>query len=174
MTKLIPHRLVRKSDENNEFYQKGRKEALEDIKDDKLRMKTFGTKALWFWKWQQILFEDHGIAIDIVAGGAIFEGDIEYTHGYNEISEPEIKKRFGDDCLETTKEKAKAQALIDFENFVPDEPSDNGNEEMIATANKFDWVKCPNCNKSFKTYSEVSWNGKFHLSCGQKIKLVNR
>lgn len=46
--------------------------------------------------------------------------------------------------------------------------------EITVTANSLDWVKYPFCDIQFKITSSESWDGKKHLSCGQKIKLAKR
>ena len=153
----------------NEFYQKGEKEALEDIKADKLKLKTLGLKVGWFREWQEILWKEHEIQIDIIAGCMVSDEEIDYANGYNSISEAEIKKRFGENIFENT--LYKAERIWKLEPYRP-MPFENKNEEMSVIPNSFGWIKCPNCHTSFKMSSMVSWNGKVHLTCGQKLKVI--
>ncbi|MGI8668744.1 MAG: hypothetical protein ACR2J3_02735 [Aridibacter sp.] len=154
----------------NEFYQKGKEEALEDIEANKLKLKVSGLKVRWFQEWRKILSDEFGVEIDVIAGCMVLDKDSDYAGGYNEISEKELEKRFGNDILEKTLEKAKS--IWESKLYIPSEPFENENEEIIASPNSFGWIKCPNCNKSFKISGVDSWNGKIHLSCRQKIKII--
>jgi hypothetical protein len=57
---------------------------------------------------------------------------------------------------------------ISFEQII------NENSEMEASVNSFEWIKCPNCGISFKITNLQSWDGKIHIACEQKIKLVDK
>ncbi len=57
---------------------------------------------------------------------------------------------------------------ISFEQII------NENPEMEALINSFGCVKCPNCGISFKVTNLKSWNGKIHVACEQKIRLVDK
>ncbi|HYP50568.1 MAG TPA: hypothetical protein VEQ34_06470 [Pyrinomonadaceae bacterium] len=46
------------------------------------------------------------------------------------------------------------------------------NPEMESAVNSAGWIKCPFCQISFKISSQEHWDGEKHISCGQKIKLV--
>ena len=153
----------------SKFYQKGQQEALEDIKADKLKMKTLGRPVSWFQEWREILLKEYKIQIEMIAGCMVSDEEVDYANGYNNISEAEIKKRFGETIFEKTFDKA--EKVWKLEPYHP-RPFENTNEEMSAIPNSFGWVKCPNCDTSFKISSPVSWNGKVHISCGQKLKLI--
>jgi hypothetical protein len=155
--------------EMNEFYEKGKKEALRDITANNLSLKTLGLKVKWFQEWREILSNKCKIEIDVIAGCMVLDESVDYANGYNEISEAEIKKRFGEDILEKTLDEA--EAIWKLEPYFP-KPFENKNEEMTAIPNSFGWVKCPNCNISFKVSSVASWKDRRHLSCGQKIKII--
>lgn len=151
----------------NEFYQKGQKEASVDLEANKLKIKTLGRPVSWFQEWREILLNEYNIDIVRIAGCLVSDEEIDYLNGYNSVSEPEIKKRFGENVFKDTLEQA--ESVCKLEPYYP-KPFENNNEEMTVTSNSFGWVKCPNCNISFKIYS-TSWNGKIHLSCRQKLKI---
>lgn len=154
---------------NKSFFEKGKKDALRDIQAENLKVKTFGTIVTWFQEWRKILLNEYNVEIEVVSGCVVSDETVEYVNGYNKISEAEIKKKFGEDIFEKTLDEA--EAIWKQESYFP-KPVENINEEMTAIPNKFNWVKCPNCNISFKITSVSSWNGKIHLSCGQKIKII--
>ena len=149
-------------------YQKGKEDALRDLESNKLILKTFGRQASWSFEWKRLLEERYGIEIVVIAGCIVSEEEIEYVKGYNDISVAEIEKRLGKDVLDKTSDDAMMLWKVEpFEQII------NENPEVEAIVNSADWVKCPNCNISFKITSAVSWNGKMHLSCQQKIRLIN-
>lgn len=49
----------------------------------------------------------------------------------------------------------------------------NQQPEIEAVAHENRWITCPNCNIRFKLTNKYSWTGKRHMTCGQKIKVVN-
>lgn len=158
------------SRQKSEFYLKGQQEAREDINVNKLKLKTLGRKTSWFQEWQEILLREFQIEVVTIASCLVSDEESDYSRGYNKIAEKEIENRFGYDFFEKTLDRA--ESIWNLKPDTPIEKTDNGNEEVSAVLNKYGWVKCSNCNKSFKIKSEVSWNGKFHLSCGQKIKII--
>lgn len=155
----------------NEFYQKGQKEALADLAAGKLKIKTLGRPVSWFQEWREILLKNYEIEIQRIAGCLVLDEESDYLNGYNNVSEAEIKKRFGENIFERTLKKA--EAVWKSEPYQQQEIFENNNEEQSAIPNSFGWVKCPNCSKSFKISSQTSWNGKIHLSCGQKIEIIS-
>ena len=160
-------------DTTGEDFQKGKEDALNDIEANKLKIKSFGKKRLWFGEWKKLLLDEYKIEVEIVAGCVTSEDERNYAVGYNEISAMKVKEKFGKDFFDKTQEKSQQiweSKPKEFYELFPE----NENPEMKAVINQFDWVKCPNCNKSFKIYSEVSWNGKYHLSCGQKLKIIKK
>ena|SRR5882724_1920787 len=66
-----------------------------------------------------------------------------------------------------------AQSAEGYLKYLPIEKENVSNEqpEMRANDNKEGWLTCPNCKKRFSTRDKNRWNGKMHLTCGQRIKI---
>ena len=59
--------------------------------------------------YKQVLKDDYGIDLLIVAGCTVSDELVENANGYNEIMMQEIKKRFGKDVIREAEEKARQQ-----------------------------------------------------------------
>jgi DNA-directed RNA polymerase subunit RPC12/RpoP len=40
-----------------------------------------------------------------------------------------------------------------------------------AALDKLGWIKCPNCKFRLIAKDKARWDGRFHLTCGQKITI---
>lgn len=87
-------------------YQIGRKEAEDDISQGRLILKTTGDPVKTVFERGKILNEKY--EIQMFHFGCCFSEKIDkYVKGYNEVSENEIKKRFGKYVLDDTWKEAK-------------------------------------------------------------------
>jgi hypothetical protein len=156
---------------DREAYEIGRLDAERDVASGRLLIKLHGRPIHWVPAWKDILKADYGVEV-ILGGCRVDDKTQSYEVGYNEVSEAEMRKRFGPDALESAVERAKA--LTPGDSFITYPPVGNDNPEIEASINPHGWVKCPNCGISFKITSSQSWDGRVHLSCQQKLRISPR
>jgi len=91
------------------IYEKGKQDALDDIAKSKYIIKWYGLPSMEFWEDLQaeLLYENKGIITEFVAGDVLEAHEAAYWNGYNSISIKEIKIRFGQNILDSTKTVAK-------------------------------------------------------------------
>ena len=80
-------------------YRAGRAEAQRDISRNYLAVEEYGKVEAWDPDYAKIAEERFGVHVKRVAGCIILDQILGHAKGYNEISEPEIKRRFGRDVL---------------------------------------------------------------------------
>ena len=89
----------------NNPYQTGQKDAQADAGNEKFYIKISGgdpTKEVLEWK--KDLKEKYGIQVQIL--GCCYSDKVDkYTEGYNSISKPQIKKRFGRYVLDDSRKE---------------------------------------------------------------------
>lgn len=87
--------------EKTEFtYEKGVKDAKDDLSKGKLLIKRYGLTAAIPPQSLKKLKEKYGVEI-IEYGCLVSSAFIEYVNGYNETTKAEIRRKFGDKALET-------------------------------------------------------------------------
>jgi hypothetical protein len=89
-------------------YQRGRTDAQNDISRGVLVYEYAGLPAPTDEEETRILKERYHIELRRVAGDEVRIDAISHMVGYNEISLPEIQRRFGKDILQKVDEEAKA------------------------------------------------------------------
>ena len=92
------------SETSTNDYERGKIEARSDISSDKLIIKRVGYPANGFMAWKKILQKRYQIKVEWLGCGG---EERSYAKGYNEVSEAEIKNRFGESILETTWKEAR-------------------------------------------------------------------
>lgn len=67
-----------------------------------------------------------------------------------------------------------AQAAERYAEFLPIEywPKCNDNPEMSSLIGANGWIRCPNCQKRFSSKDKHRWHDNIHVTCGQKIILL--
>ena len=80
-------------------YRAGRAEAQRDISRNYLAVEEYGKVSGWDADYAKIAEKRFGVHVKRVAGCIILDQILGHAKGYNEISEPEIKRRFGRDVL---------------------------------------------------------------------------
>lgn len=154
-------------------FDQGVADATKDIQQGRLIIKTYGLLAHWHPKWRELLKSKFEIEVYIVSGCVVSEELVDYVAGYNGVTKEHIKKRFGEKALEDLAFQARAE----FQSMgVTTGHSSlfayNQNPEITVLMDEFRWVTCPHCERRFATYSTSSWDGKAHISCGQKLRLL--
>jgi len=87
-------------------YNEGKVEAQTDISAGNLVIKISGRGDDSFYSaWIRVLKEKYGVTVQN-RGCSVNSKELSYNKGYNEISESEIKKRFGEDALNKAKREA--------------------------------------------------------------------
>ena len=92
-------------------YAAGRAEAERDLETGRLVVEDFGFPRKGQEEYVAILKQRYGIEVRRVAGDIVEFKPYGHAFGYNDMSEPEIKRRFGDDVLE----KAAAEAAQHYD-----------------------------------------------------------
>lgn len=90
------------ADESAEFkaaYRAGRADAQRDIARNYLAVEESGRGAAWTEDYVNLALRQFGIHVKRVAGCLVDDTILGHAQGYNEISMPEIKRRFGRDVL---------------------------------------------------------------------------
>lgn len=80
-------------------YRAGRADAQRDIRRNYLAVEEYGREAVWDEEYGKIAQRRFGVHVKRVAGCLVDDQILGHAKGYNEISEPEIKRRFGRDVL---------------------------------------------------------------------------
>jgi hypothetical protein len=78
-----------------------------DIRDGNLKLKSYGTPALWIAEYARILEVDYGIEFERVAGCIVTREIVQYADCYNKRMKQEIFRRYGDDVLEKAAKRAR-------------------------------------------------------------------
>lgn len=101
-------RPVEKDVESEEHaYQRGRKEAQSDLANNLYKMQTYGgPNPTWYAKFIAILKNDYQIEMNSLAGCLVTKSLLAYVKGYNEISEPVIKRKHGNDIFARVEKQA--------------------------------------------------------------------
>jgi hypothetical protein len=81
-------------------YQKGRADAENDLKNNRLTLESFGLPAPYFGEYTRLLRERYHLELRQVAGCVPDGRIIGHARGYNEVSMKEIERRYGKDILE--------------------------------------------------------------------------
>lgn len=87
-------------------YEAGRADAEKDIRANILAIERFGLPAVWDREYSQILKEKYHVQVRPVAGCVVNADIIGHAKGYNEVSRPEIERRFGADVFEKAQKEA--------------------------------------------------------------------
>lgn len=87
-------------------YQEGRADADNDLRANRLVVENWGLPMKGQDEYAKILRERYRIEFKRVGGDVVDVQTIGHAEGYNELSEREIKRRFGDDVLEKTEAEA--------------------------------------------------------------------
>jgi hypothetical protein len=161
-----------KKRQGKSFHQ-GIADATKDIQQGKVVIKTYGLLASWHPGWRELLKSKFEIEVDIVSGCVVSEELVDYVAGYNGVTKEHIKKRFGEKALENLALQARAEfQAIRVTTVHSSLFAHNENPEITVLMDEFGWVTCPHCERRFATYSTSSWDGKAHISCGQKLRLL--
>jgi hypothetical protein len=80
-------------------YRAGRADAQHDIARNYLAVEEYGREAVWEEDYGKIAERRFGVHVKRVAGCIVDDQILGHAKGYNEISEPAIKRRFGRDVL---------------------------------------------------------------------------
>jgi hypothetical protein len=87
-------------------YQKGRTDAENDLKNNRLALEIFGLPAPSFGEYTKLLLERYHLELRQVAGCVPDGQIIGHARGYNEIAMKEIEHRYGKDMLEQARKEA--------------------------------------------------------------------
>lgn len=98
-------------------YERGRTAALKDISEGKFNLFTVGRMGSVNIMWSQILKERFNIELKST-GCLLYSEILSFNIGYNEISEAEIKKKFGENILTETKQEAEKLAVNNPANVI--------------------------------------------------------
>jgi hypothetical protein len=88
-----------------EAYAEGRSTAAADIREGKLKLKTYGLPFRWAKEYEATLKRDYGIEVVAVAGCIVSEPLESEVRGYNEVATTRIGERFGRGILEKVAER---------------------------------------------------------------------
>lgn len=80
-------------------YAIGREDAKRDIASGILACESYGLPAPWASEYERILRERYKVQLRYVAGCIVEPDQVEHAKGYNEISRPEIERRYGADVF---------------------------------------------------------------------------
>lgn len=86
--------------------ERGRLDALQDIRTGRLASETFGKPAFYREEYHRLLKKRFGIDYKIVAGCLVDDRIVGHAAGYNEVMHAEILARFGADVFERTAAEA--------------------------------------------------------------------
>lgn len=92
-------------------YQSGRAEAETDLEDGRLIIEDYGFPRKGQQEFAEILRQRYHIELRRVASDFLDPRAYGHAFGYNDVSKPEIKRRFGDDVLQ----KAEAEAAEHYD-----------------------------------------------------------
>ena len=88
-------------------YSDGKMEALKDIENGILSVKTYGLPSSWAHEYQRIFDEKYGVKIEAIVGCIVTKKLMDYATDYNLISKAEIKKQFGDSVFSQVEKMAR-------------------------------------------------------------------
>src|SRR5258708_1219633 len=81
----------------NAAYRAGRADATRDVARGYFAVEEFGRTVVWQDDYAKIAKQRFGVHVKTVAGCIVDEEIVGHAKGYNEISEPAIKRKFGRD-----------------------------------------------------------------------------
>ena len=84
----------------------GKLDAKIDIKNGKYKFKTYGLHSEWFDLYCKILLTKYNIEVEGIAGCVVTNDIRKYVEDYNSVSMAEIKKKYGNDIFEKSKDEA--------------------------------------------------------------------
>ena len=87
-------------------YQAGRMAAETDLRAGRLVIEDYGFPRKGQPEYAEILKQRYQIELRRVAGDVVDRRAYGHAFGYNDVSEPEIKRRFGNDLLEKAQQEA--------------------------------------------------------------------
>jgi len=96
-------------------YERGRREAQADIRSGRLILENMGFPRKGEQEFAQILRQRYGVELKRVASDVLEPTDTGHVFGYNDISRPEIERRFGSGVIE----KAEAEAAKHYDEQHP-------------------------------------------------------
>jgi hypothetical protein len=102
------------------FFENGKEDAIRDIKNDSLIVKTYGLPASWFSEYQRIFKEEYNVLIEPIAGCIVTKDLREYVSEYNEVSKQRIKQLYGNDIFDIVRKKAQASPNPEYEKIYLD------------------------------------------------------
>jgi hypothetical protein len=109
---LDESRAVPVDEKKRSIYKLGRLEAEQDIRNGKLKYKTYGLGLDWRGEpdlYKEKLWKDYGIELIAVAGCMVSDEIVENARGYNEVSLAEVEKRYGEGILDRVLKEAGAE-----------------------------------------------------------------
>jgi hypothetical protein len=153
--------------------REGRLAAERDVARGRLIIRHYGSYDAWVVYWKSILEYTYGVILHS-DGPTPLPKQIEYNCGYNQVSEAAIQARFGSQILEDSQREAKRMHADGVLPLLPlvRPPYVSENPEMEARVNEHGCVWCPTCGKGFRITSPSLWDGRVHLRCGQRLRLV--
>jgi hypothetical protein len=80
-------------------YRAGRADAQRDLRRNYFAVEIYGREPVYAEEYSKHAERRYGIHVKRVAGCIVDEDILGHAKGYNEISEPEIHRRFGKDVL---------------------------------------------------------------------------
>jgi hypothetical protein len=83
-------------------YRAGRADAEKDIQANCLIIEVFGLPTPWDDDYARIFYQKYDVEVKKIAGDVVDYEIVGHAKGYNEVSKPEIQRRFGSDVLEKT------------------------------------------------------------------------
>jgi hypothetical protein len=86
-------------------YRAGRAEALRDLSRNHLAVERYGRELVYAGDEEKILLRRFGIHVKSIAGCLVMPRVAGHAKGYNDVSEPEIRRRFGN-ALESASREA--------------------------------------------------------------------
>jgi hypothetical protein len=92
-------------------FLEGKNEALRDLAQNRLAIRTYGRPARWRHIYAEMLHDQYQVDLRVVAGEEVSSRQREETHGYNSIMKPAIRKKYGRDFLDIVVDRAKEKQL---------------------------------------------------------------
>jgi len=89
-------------------YEGGRADAQRDIQRGVLATESAGLPTVWAGEYDRLLKQRYGVEDRGVAGCMVDDRIVGHMAGYNEVSNAEIKRRFGADVFDRTAKDAQA------------------------------------------------------------------
>jgi hypothetical protein len=89
------------SDLNEYGHRNGKREALNDIRNNDISIKAFGLPHPATAIYAEILKEKIDVRYDAIAGCAVDQALVEYANSYNSVVDHYLQDRYGKDILQT-------------------------------------------------------------------------